>query len=227
MTPTPTTDSAVSPVRELIRKVREEIERSADILRPAELAMSVEAVIELHEQQSALSRRSLDTADGVEQVAYEHAAEDLAKLYGDEIAERCKAPKDMYSLVRLIVQQAIEHDRRASRTPNTEMVVKAEPKGWFDYRGTVERVSAILTEFGMPPEGEVDQFEWLRERLASPPSPAESDMALVPRIETDAMCEAGLEALRENLGHSAVIMRDAAACYRAMVTASLQLNKKG
>jgi hypothetical protein len=43
---------------------------------------------------------------------------------------------------------------------------------------------------------------------------------MVPRIETDEMCEAGLEALRENLGHSAVIMRDAAACYRAMLAAA-------
>ena len=40
---------------------------------------------------------------------------------------------------------------------------------------------------------------------------------IVPKIETDDMCEAGLEALRDNLGHSEVIMRDAAACYRAMV----------
>jgi hypothetical protein len=43
---------------------------------------------------------------------------------------------------------------------------------------------------------------------------------LVPRIETDEMCEAGLEALRENLGHSSVIMRDAAACYRAMLASA-------
>lgn len=45
---------------------------------------------------------------------------------------------------------------------------------------------------------------------------------VVPRIETDEMCEAGLEALRENLGHSSIIMRDAAACYRAMVHAASQ-----
>lgn len=44
-----------------------------------------------------------------------------------------------------------------------------------------------------------------------------TEYVLVPRIEDDAMCEAGLEALQENLGHTAVIMRDAAACYRAMI----------
>jgi len=43
---------------------------------------------------------------------------------------------------------------------------------------------------------------------------------LAPKIETDEMCEAGLEALRENLGHTAVIARDVAACYRAMIAAA-------
>lgn len=41
--------------------------------------------------------------------------------------------------------------------------------------------------------------------------------AVVPKVETDEMCEDGLDALKENLGRSAVIARDAAACYRAMV----------
>jgi hypothetical protein len=57
--------------------------------------------------------------------------------------------------------------------------------------------------------------------LRSAPAPEWQGMPkgwkLVPEIETDFMCEEGLEALRENLGHEAVIMRDAAACYRAMV----------
>ena len=32
---------------------------------------------------------------------------------------------------------------------------------------TLKRVVSILTEFGMPPEGEVDQFEWLLDRLTA------------------------------------------------------------
>lgn len=62
-------------VSELIRKVREEIERSADILRPGELAISVEAVIALHLQQEALSRRSADSR-GVGVRALEWAVDD-------------------------------------------------------------------------------------------------------------------------------------------------------
>jgi hypothetical protein len=38
----------------------------------------------------------------------------------------------------------------------------------FDHKGTLARVVAILKEFGLPPEGEVDQFDWLRERLSQP-----------------------------------------------------------
>jgi hypothetical protein len=38
-------------------------------------------------------------------------------------------------------------------------------------RDTLDRVVAILKEFGLPPEGEADQFEWLRGRLAAPAAP--------------------------------------------------------
>lgn len=39
-------------------------------------------------------------------------------------------------------------------------------------RQTLQRVVDICKESGMPPEGEVNQFEWLRERLARPPAVA-------------------------------------------------------
>lgn len=55
----------------------------------------------------------------------------------------------------------------------------------FDYRGTLMRVTAILTEFGMPPEGEVDQFEWLRERLSTVPSPIQGEAVDLSREPTD------------------------------------------
>jgi hypothetical protein len=165
------------------------------------------------------NRRSLDTADGVEPDAYKWRwlyTEGRVGSWSTCLAAREARPLTDESAGMEVVPLF------ASRTPNTEMVVKA-------LDGARDLVDAWCVRYvnGMPPSTARDKLITDILALASPPSPAESDMALVPRIETDAMCEAGLEALRENLGHSAVIMRDAAACYRAMVTASLQPNKKG
>lgn len=42
----------------------------------------------------------------------------------------------------------------------------------FDHVETLNRVVVILEEFGLPPEGEVDQFEWLREQLSRRTNPS-------------------------------------------------------
>jgi hypothetical protein len=254
MTPTPTRDSAVSPVREVFAvlmngnwSIATKALAGSYSLEPSDADVWCEqgttALIGLvgkEDASIALSRRSLDTADGVEpDAAWKQVYRKLAEEGGGTWA----------------TYMMIEIDALASRTPNTETVVKARHADdcpWYKTRLTLTRHCTCGVERGeAEPVGYVSSttMAYLTGHVAhvacsiyaepasihtiplyaSQPSPAESSMALVPRIETDAMCEAGLEALRENLGHSSVIMRDAAACYRAMVSVAspLQLGKKG
>jgi hypothetical protein len=185
MTPTPATDSAVSPVREL--SDLEWVKRGKDWVAPntpyrvwltpedgwrchgddadgvgyTEGHPSADAAKKAAQASwhAALSRRSLDTADGV----------DVAEaLYDDLLPLMQVDAPDVYG--RKVKAQAVILSALASRTPNTEMVVKAEPVAWIDR----ERLATLRDGYNrniMAMAKRVANFD--QPLYASPPSPAE------------------------------------------------------
>ena len=183
MTPTPTTDSAVSPVREL--KPRSEMSRPELYAMIDDLQKTV-ATVAGRIRDGSLSRRSLDTADGVEPCATEGCgkratqyfeAYDIGSHYCDDCAGKIGS--------------------LASRAPNTEMVVKAlewdengDAKtslatyhvergmfGWqwsaFTGAGGFAGAKPLGSEAEAKATAQADFDQRIRSALASPPSPAE------------------------------------------------------
>jgi hypothetical protein len=192
MTPTPTTDSAVSPVSvEEIEAIILATEPDVPACVDGSTIWTKRMAVALH---AALSRRSLDTADGVE--TFMAHVENIGGGYGANLR-----PHPEGRWVRLSDYQAL-----ASRTPNTEMVDEedlASDDRWnAGVNYAIERLCEIL---GVDPkaiswdaatetvDGDVMSVicnvlvaaygeEWssnerettiIRSALASPPSPAE------------------------------------------------------
>jgi hypothetical protein len=229
MTPTPTTDSAVSPVSD--ERLREILAMPDDAV-PARLARS--AITEL------LSRRSLDTADGVEPVAFTTQRMLDAMREPDTICGSMwpKAAGDVTIPLYL-----------ASRTPNTGTVVKAlewssEPpysvarvfRGFYstewveetqtcELRGTFMRVD-FPTVAEAKAAAQANHERHVLACLASPPSPAEvTDMEGAVRALHEALGGNGWA--YTNYGNDELHSRrsELEAGVRAVLEA-LQLNKK-
>jgi hypothetical protein len=191
MTPTPTTDSAVSPVRELSDDTCEQAASDAlDFVMTKLPAIKKEKGLVgvwmnawrlAWTASAALSRRSLDNAGGVEPFGWwmtDNASEAFMTFERDPEKRR---------VVRSRLRGGwIETPLFASRTPNTEMVVKGERK---ELEAAADAALQALEDWhhvniaeftgwgdGEVPQGAEDNLQAVknaRAALATPPSPAD------------------------------------------------------